>query len=71
MSAKLKGDVTRADYAILRMDLAQKRMWDCTSEQDWERAFKWATAWGMAARFRYPSTCIRKRTCRYRTDECP
>lgn len=43
MGYKLKDQAARAEYAMLRMDIALKRTISCEDGVDWERAWKWAT----------------------------
>ena len=61
---------TRAKYAMMRMTLAQERMLlVMDSSDEWERAYKWAAAWGVAARI--ARSCPYVRNCPYHTDTCP
>jgi hypothetical protein len=66
-----KGQAARAEYAGLRMVAALKRTLFCNAADDYERAWRWASAWGVLARTCSPTACLKARKCRYRTDECP
>lgn len=66
-----KRQAARAEYAGLRMVAALKRTLFFGPEDDYERAWKWASAWGMLARDCSKTDCRRVRRCRYRTDKCP
>lgn len=59
----------RAEYALSRMDAAFKRMNQTTLyENEWESAFKWASAWGLAIRT-FPR-CRHADSCAYRSAAC-
>jgi len=70
MGAKRSGTVGREQYALLRMTTAQQRMLHViASEEEWERAYRWAVAWGLA--IRVPPRCARTATCRCRAQAWP
>jgi hypothetical protein len=70
MRAKRKEATARAEYAMLRMTLAQRRMLLAIGYDDeWETAYRWATAWGRAIKM--APRCPHVATCRYYSDACP
>lgn len=65
-----KAQGIRAKYAMARMKVAQDRMLlALESNEEWERAYKWANAWGLASRV--ARSCLHIRACSQRTDTCP
>jgi hypothetical protein len=71
MGHKLKDQAARAEYASLRMVAALKRTSFCGTDDEYERAWKWASAWGVLARTYSTTDCRRARKCPYRGDQCP
>ncbi|OWW21826.1 hypothetical protein AYR66_22355 [Noviherbaspirillum denitrificans] len=63
-----KDQSVRAKYAMQRMIMAQTRMLvSMNSSEEWERAYKWAAAWGVASQIArtcaYTDTCIHRSYC--------